>query len=279
MEEVYKVIDVEKAIRSSKSGFIKSLPGFIVRIIRRIVREDEMNATIFRNRLKTGVPFVNDVLNDWNVKTEIKGSQNIPDSGRFIFVANHPVGAIDALSFLSLIHSFFPEVVSPSNELLTYIPQLKPLMVGINVFGKNTKETVDKLNKLFESDVQIMIFPSGEVSRRKNGIISDSLWQKSFITKAIQFKRDIIPVHISGRNSNLFYYVATLRKFLGIKMYIETIFLPDEMLKQRSSTVTMSIGKVIPWQTFTNESSHMEWAQKVRGIVYSITDSHYKKLK
>jgi putative hemolysin len=273
MDDSYKVIDVGKAIRSSNSRFIKSMPGFVVRIVKKIIREDEMNDTIFRNRHKTGVPFVNDVLQDWKVKKEITGSQNVPSSGRFIFVSNHPVGAIDALTFLSLIHSHFPDVISPSNELLNYIPQLQQLILGINVFGKNTRETVARLNKLFESDSQIMLFPAGEVSRRKNGIISDSPWQKTFITKAIQYKRDIIPVHISGRNTNFFYNFANLRKFLGIKMYIETILLPGEMLKQKNSTVALTIGVRIPWQTLTNDLTHSEWAQKVKQIVYSLKDT------
>jgi len=57
---------------------------------------------------------------------------------------------MDALSFLSAIHSFFPDVISPSNNLFNYIPNLKPLILGVNVFGTNTKETVRKFNELFE---------------------------------------------------------------------------------------------------------------------------------
>lgn len=253
--------------------FLKSLPRFVVNIIKRIVREDEMNATIYKRRDYTGMEFVNHVLIDWNVNVITKGIENIPTSGRFMFVANHPVGGIDALAILKLMNQFYPNVISPTNEILELIPNLRPLMVGINVFGKNTKVTAEKLNTMFESDAQIMIFPSGEVSRRKNGIISDPLWQKTFITKAIQYKRDIIPVFISGRNSNFFYNLANLRTFLGIKMYIETMFLPNEMFKQRNSTTTLTIGKVIPWQTFTNEKSHNDWASEVKEIVYKIGNS------
>jgi putative hemolysin len=112
------------------------------------------------------------------------------------------------------------------------------------------------------------------VSRRKKGVISDPVWQKSFITKAIQHKRDIIPIHISGRNSNLFYIVANLRKFLGIKMYIETLLLPREMMKQRNSSVTLTIGRVIPYQTFTKEESHWEWAQVVKEIVNKLSNEN-----
>jgi hypothetical protein len=270
MDKSEKTIDIEKAIRSSKSGFVRSLPRFVVVFIEKLIRQDEMNEVIYRNRDLTGVPFVNNVLKDWNVKIRIKGSENVPPSGRFVFVANHPVGGMDALSFLSTIYSFFPDVVSPSNELFNYIPNLHPVILGVNVFGTNTKDTVNSFNRLFESDSQIMIFPAGIVSRRVKGVISDPPWQKTFVTKTVQFKRDIIPVHISGRNSNLFYTVDRLRKFLGIKMSIEIILLPREMHHQRNSTVTITIGKPIPWQSITPEKNHNEWAGSIKKLVYDL---------
>ena len=270
MNSIVKIIDVEKAIRSSKSRFVRSLPHFIITLIEKIVHQDEMNATIHKYRNKKGVPFVNDILKEWKVDIVIRGKENLPSSGRFVFVANHPVGGMDALAFLSTIHQFYPNVISPSNQLFNYIPNLHPIILGVNVFGINTKETVEKYNQLFLSNSQIMIFPAGIVSRRSRGIISDLVWQKSFITKAVQHKRDIIPVHISGRNSNLFYFISNLRKILGIKMSVEIILLPREMHKQHNSSITLSIGKVIPWQTFTDEKSQKEWAQYVREFVYNI---------
>ncbi len=214
--------------------------------------------------ISQGFPFIIGILNDWKVTVVVRGEENLPRSGRFVFAANHPVGGMDALSFFSTIYTHYHDVISPSNELFKYIPQLKPILLGINVFGKNTKETAEKINILFNSDSQILIFPAGEVSRRNKGIISDIRWQKSFITKAVQYKRDIIPVHISGHNSNIFYSVASWRKMLGIKLYLETVLLPGEMMKQRNSTVTLTIGKPVSWQTFTADKSQAEWAQTSR---------------
>ncbi len=270
MDDFIKVVDVEKAIRSSKSKFVRSLPRSIVWLIEKLIHQDEMNAALHKCGNKSGADFVNAVLNEWNVEVIVKGGENVPDSGRFVFVANHPVGGMDAMGFLSTISRFFPDVISPSNQLFNYIPNLQPVILGVNVFGTNTKETVKKFNQLFESDSQIMIFPAGIVSRREKGIISDLSWQKTFVTKSIQFKRDIIPVHISGRNSNLFYFVDKMRKLLGIKMSVEIILLPHEMFKQKNKSITFSIGKVISYQTFTNELTHFQWAQKVKEVVYSI---------
>jgi len=270
MEDVIKTIDIERIIRNSNSRFLRSLPKIIIILIEKFIHQHELNTTIHNNRNKTGIPFINEILKEWNINVIISGGENIPDSGRFVFVANHPVGGIDALSFLSMISRYFPNVISPSNQLFNYIPQLKPVILGVNVFGKNTKETAEKINKLFESDSQIMIFPAGEVSRRYKGVISDPLWQKSFVTKAIQHKRDIIPVHISGMNSKFFYNVANLRKWSGIKMYIETMLLPAEMMKQRNSTITLTIARPISWQKFTSDKSHNDWAQFIKEQVYNI---------
>jgi len=270
MEEVPKVIDIRNFIRNSNSGFFKLLPGFVITAIEKLIRQDEMNANIYRHRDKSGMAFINDVLEGWKIKIEIRGTWNIPACGRHIFVSNHPLGAVDALSFLHTIHRFFPDVISPSNEMLTLIQNLQPVLLGINVFGKNSKETVEKLNELFESNTQVMIFPSGEVSRRKKGIISDPEWHKTFVTKAVQYKRDIIPVHITGRNSNLFYFIANLRKMLGVKMFIESAFLPREMMKQRNVKVTLTFGKVIPYTSLSGEKTPHEWAQNIREIVYKL---------
>ena len=270
MEEIVKVVDIEDVIRNGNNKFLKFLPGFVIRIMKRAVYQDEINETIHRSRHLSGVPFINEILNGWKIKVDIKGSENIPSSGRYVLAANHPVGAMDALVFFSVVNRFFPEVISPSNELLYHITNLRPLLLPLNVFGKNTKETTANLHNLFESDTQVLIFPAGEVSRRKKGIISDPVWKKSFIPKAIQYKRDIIPFYISGRNTNLFYNVANIRTSLGIKLYIETLLLPREMMNQKNSTVTITIGKVIPYQTFTDEYTHIEWAQKIRSIVYSL---------
>jgi putative hemolysin len=270
MSQAKKIIDLEKVMRNSESKFVRSLPGFIIRILEKLVHQDEMNDTINKNSDKTGVPFINAVLGYWNVKIITKGSENIPSSGRFVFVANHPVGGIDALSFFSTIYRHFPNVISPSNQLLNYIPNLQPVMLGVNVFGTNTRDTAEKINLLFASDDQIMIFPAGTVSRRRKGKISDITWQKTFISKSVQYHRDVIPVHISGRNSTLFYFSANVRKFLRIKMAVEIILLPREMMKQRNSSFTLTIGKPVSYLTLAELYNNNDGAQKIKSMVYSL---------
>ncbi len=172
---------------------------------------------------------------------------------------------------MHLIDSCHGRVVSPSNEIFEFIPNLHPLIVGIDVFEPNTKQKIKKINEAFESDAQIMIFPAGEVSRKIKGKIIDPDWKKTFVSKAVEYKRDIVPVHISGQNSRKFYTVARLRKLLGIKMYLETLLLPQEMFKKEGSELKMTIGNPISYKEIKQSNeSHTKWVEKIKKYVYSL---------
>jgi hypothetical protein len=95
-------------------------------------------------------------------------------------------------------------------------------------------------------------------------------WKKSVITQAVESQRDIIPMHFEGRNSFTFYFVEWLRRKLGMKFNIGLILLPWQMMKTaKNKTFTITVGKPIPWQTFTDKSkSPTEWAQWLREQSY-----------
>jgi putative hemolysin len=111
------------------------------------------------------------------------------------------------------------------------------------------------------------------VSRKMKGSIQDLVWQKNFILKAVQYGRDVIPVHVSGRNSKFFYRLARIRKFFRIKWNLEMLYLPDETYKHRNKTFTFTIGKPIPHTVFDRRHTPMEWAAMVREMVYKLPEN------
>jgi len=115
-------------------------------------------------------------------------------------------------------------------------------------------------------------FPAGICSRKIKGAITDLQWQKSFIVKAIQHQRDIIPCYFSGRNSPFFYNLARFRTRLGIKMNYEMLYLVDEMFRQKGKEIDLVFGDVIPWQTFDKSKSSQEWAEFMRQKAYNLKD-------
>lgn len=267
------IIDLESIIRKSNSRFFKSMPRFLVVALKRIIREQELNRIHNTCRDKTGFEYIEGLINEFGVKLIVNGIDAVPKEGRYVYVANHPQGGLDAVSFLCVIHRHHGDVVSPSNQLFEYVPNLRPFIVGINVFGKNTKEKAEMVNDAFSGNRPVMIFPSGEVSRKsKNGKIEDPEWHKTFVSKTTEFKRTIVPVHISGRNSRMFYCIARLRKSLGIRMYIETMLLPREMLKQKGSVIRITVGKPISWKELDKSKTHAGWAEEIRNMVYSLNE-------
>lgn len=101
-------------------------------------------------------------------------------------------------------------------------------------------------------------------------MIKDLAWKKTFISKSVETQRNVIPVHFEGRNSDFFYNLANLCKFLGIKFNIAMLYLADEMFKNSHKTFKVTIGKPIPWQTFDKSRSATEWADYVRELVYKL---------
>ncbi|MFA6831867.1 MAG: hypothetical protein WCR36_06320, partial [Bacteroidaceae bacterium] len=112
----------------------------------------------------------------------------------------------------------------------------------------------------------------GICSRKKKGKIVDLDWKKTFITKSVQTHRDVVPIHFEGRNSNFFYNLSNLSKFLGIKANLAMLYLVDEMYKNEGKTFRITIGKPIPWETFDHSKKPQEWTQYVRDISYSLPE-------
>lgn len=270
-----RTINIEKVFRTKSPGLAKVIPGFVFGYLRRVIHEKEINDHLFKNREIIGLDFVEVTLRElFGAIVKSSGIKNIPESGKYLFAANHPLGGLDGLALMQEIGKVRKDIVFPVNDLLLFLPQLQPLFIPINKHGSNS-ENMKLFNDAFESDKLILYFPAGLVSRKQKGGIRDLEWKKTFIAKAVQFKRDVIPVYINGKNSNFFYNLANIRKRLGIKANIEMLYLPDEMFMQRNKTIEIIIGKPIPFQTFDKKKFNYNiWAEKVKNYVYALGDGY-----
>ena len=149
---------------------------------------------------------------------------------------------------------------------------MRELFVPVNKTGTQSKDHAEMMQQLYESDNHLVTYPAGMCSRKIKGRIVDLEWKKNFISKAIQYQRDVVPIYFEGRNSNFFYNLANIRKFFRIKLNIEMMYLADEMFKQKGNQFTILIGKPIAWQTFDKSKSQAQWAEWVKEIVYSMED-------
>lgn len=159
------------------------------------------------------------------------------------------------------------------NDMLMNVDPLKNIFLPINKFGKQGKAYAQIINEKMISDCQIFQFPAGLCSRlQDNGRIEDLEWQKSFVAKAIDSKRDIVPVFFEGHNSRKFYKTARWRKKLGIKFNLEQILLPSELCKARGSNYKIIFGKPIQWNSLSESGkTHKELASEIRDLSYKLS--------
>jgi len=270
IEEQALRIDVEKVIADKNPKLLRTLPGFIIRYLKHIVHQDDLNGFLERAKGKKGLEFSEFILSDFEINYQAKGLNHIPQNGRYIFASNHPLGGMDGIALLTAIGKKFKDIKFPVNDILMNVKGLNSIFLPINKHGGHSKNAAIKLEEAYASDAQIIMFPAGLVSRKQNGKIIDLEWKKNFVKKAIQHQRDIVPVHVTGRNTNFFYNLANLRKRLGIKINIEMLYLADEMYKQRGKNLNIHFGTPIPWQKLTTNGTHTEWAQKIKETAYQL---------
>lgn len=264
-----KAIDIEKIIASKSEKLLKWLPSFVIRYLKRIIHQDLLNDFLFRNKEKQGLDFVKVILEEFGVEVTWEGAENVAKNERLIIAANHPLGGLDGIALMHVAGQIRKDIMFPVNDLLMNLPNLRSLFIPINKHGSNI-ENARIIDQAFESDVMILYFPAGLVSRRQKAGIMDLEWKKTFIRKSRSYKRNIIPTFINGRNSNWFYGLANFRKKLGIGANLEMLYLVDEMVKQKGKKIHIKFGEPIPFDRFDRSKKDPVWAEEVKQEVYQL---------
>ena len=264
-------IDVKQVLQQKTPSVAGKIPGFIVNYLIRTIHQDELNDILTRYHDKDGVDFMQELIGYFDLTLELVNEENIPAEGRYIFASNHPLGGLDGICLSAVIGRHYDgKIRYLVNDLLLYLSNLRSIFVPINKYGAQGKNNARLIDEAYASENQIVTFPAGLCSRKINGQIQDTDWKKSFIQKAVEHQRDVVPVYFEGRNSNFFYRLANLRKRLGIKMNYEMIYLPDEMFRSKHKTFRIHFGKPVPWQTFDSSKKPAEWAEWVKELAYNL---------
>ncbi len=276
-EEQDFLIDIDKIIRDKAGKKAKYVPGFVISWLKHILHQNEVNSFLMdRAKGKVGIDFLDECVSYLEMNLTVRGLDTLPgnEDGRyFTFVSNHPLGGEDGVALGSILcHKYDSRIKYLVNDILMNLHGLAPLCIPINKTGSQSRNFPKMVDAAFKSDNNVLMFPAGLCSRRgDDGQIRDLQWKKTFITKSIEYQRDVIPIHFSGQNSDRFYNIARWCKKLHLKFNFAMLFLVDEMYKNVGKSFTVTFGAPIPWQTFTNKSkSPSEWAEWVKEKVYSL---------
>ena len=254
----------------------KWIPSFLITGVEKLIRQKELNEILRATLPSEGSEFARRVLEYLNISVSVEGLENLKDGARYMFASNHPLGGLDGMALITVLGDKYGDenMRFLVNDMLMNVDPLRGIFLPVNKFGKQGKAYAQIINEKMESDCQIFQFPAGLCSRlHDNGEIADLDWQKSFVAKAIEYKRDIVPVFFVGQNSKKFYKTARWRKKMGIKFNLEQILLPSELCKARGSHYRIIFGTPVSWESLVGSGkSHKDLAADIRSLSYSLNN-------
>lgn len=266
-------INVRKVLGERLGSRARFIPGFVKTWLENLICQREMNGLLASNYPSRGPEFCRGVLRDLEVKLEVDGEENLPESPRCMIVSNHPLGGLDGISMIAWLSEHYGgrQVHFVVNDLLMAVEPLRECFVPVNKHGGQSRGALSALDEALAGDDPVVVYPAGLVSRLgTDGSIADLEWRKMFVNKAIDSGRPIVPVYFEGTNSRSFYKFANLRKKSGIKFNMEMILLPREVFRSRGSVFTLRCGRPIMPDQLGSKADAAATALKIRNIVYSL---------
>lgn len=255
---------------------MKKLPRFAVNFIKKRLHQDEINDCIMKAEHYCGAGFFDEALKYIGITYKVRGQENLDLSRKYIFACNHCLGGPEALIIGSFLHNVYGEVFNVlTNQLLTHMKPLKEFFVPVNIYStRQSRELSTKVADMFDSDAQILIFPAGMCARKIHGKVTEMPWKKTFITQARRYERDIVPLHISGFNSEWYFFLTSLSRFFRLKFNIGQLYLVDELFNKKGKEFVITIGKPIPYSTFDKSKTDLQWAAEVKETVRQLSEGN-----
>lgn len=207
--------------------------------------------------------FVAAALGHMQVRYDVEGGglDRIPASGRVLIVANHPSGALDALSLLDCVGRRRQDVRIVANDMLSALAPLANLLLPVRIFGgRADPASLRAIREALLAEQCVIVFPAGEVSRMGLRGIRDGRWRKGFVQLARTTATPVLPIRILARNSMWFYGASALYKPAA------TALLAREMFARRERRLRLRIGEALSLQA----TSPALALRRVRQTLYAL---------
>lgn len=180
-------------------------------------------------------------------EADLPADFEIPKTGPLIVVANHPFGILDPCVLAHFIATQRPDVKIMANSLLQNLPEVKPWIIPVDVFGgrgsvvKNLGPMKEALKHL-RAGGALVVFPSGEVAHWQFARgVEESPWSTHLGSLVRHTKATVLPVYFPGRNSALFQAAGLVHPMLRTGMLLH------EFRRGRDKKVEIRVGHPIPF--------------------------------
>jgi len=185
---------------------------------------------------------------DWlsrklSLRVETLGLDHLPRTGRVVVIANHPAGIADGVAVYDALKTVRRDIVFFANrDAIRAVPRLTEMIIPVEWMdqrrdhGRN-KETVRGMVQAFRGERVIVIFPSGRLAQPTLRGLIERPWMTSGVSIAQRYHCPIVPMHVRGFNSALFY----LLWFLNTELKDMTLF--RELLNKENQRYRLTVGR------------------------------------
>lgn len=260
--------DIEKRFPQVFGGRRAMLTRPLLRQFARFNHFDDIERLAARHAHLHGHAFVEAILRALDCRYLLDDVERecIPESGRCLIVANHPLGALDALALLKCVGDIRRDVMIVANDVLSQIDNLQSLLLPIRVIGGRPQaDNLAAIEQALQQEKAVIVFPAGEVSRLGWQGIRDGHWRHGFVTWAERCKAPIVLAHLAARNSALFYGISALYRPLGAAV------LARELANGRARRIPIRMS-LLDAPIGTGTRSRKQIAAHARTAVYAVAN-------
>lgn len=265
-----KIITTKEFAKATKIDKL-GVPG-LAALLMEVMKLNDINKVFSQNQHFNGLEFVDKILETIGVSIDFDEDdlKNIPKTGGFIAIANHPYGGVEGLALVKLLCTVRPEAKVMVNFILQKIPNLNEFFVAVNPFENvQHSSSISGLKATFDllkNGIPIGIFPAGEVSTFSldKQEITDRLWHPVVGKLIARSKVPVVPIYFHGNNGVLFNILSFIHPTL------RTAKLPSEFLNKQGLKIKVRIGKPIHIQDISYRNNTNKLLDFLRARTYAL---------
>lgn len=170
---------------------------------------------------------------------------SMPKTGRLVVAANHPTGLADGVAVWDALRRVRRDIVFFANaDAIRVSPTFTDVIIPVEwVLEKRTpaktRETLRLAKEAFAEEKCVVIFPSGKLAKKVDGVLTEQDWMPSVVSLARKYKAPVQPLNVQATNSWLYYFFSELNGEL------RDITLFHELLNKSGSQFDMTFGPLI----------------------------------
>lgn len=183
------------------------------------------------------------VLDALAMDIEVTGLDNVPRHGLAFVTPNHPAGIADGIAVYDALCRVRSDITFFANrDAVRICPALDEVIVPVEWREQErsrakARQTLRAANQACKEGRLIVVFPSGRLARPTPIGLRERPWQATAFTLALKHEAPIVPIHVRGHNSLLYYSFW----FLNRELKDMTLF--REVINKRGRRYRIDIGE------------------------------------